>query len=814
VRALHVLYRFPTESSSLHCTSETLNDSHSLPEILATNFTFSFVCRQRLQRDLTVEVLRQFVTEKDGGITVLDALAGCGVRAIRYALEVPSVQLVVANDLKPSAAEALQQNVDASLSVAGATSCQIQVRCGDAGKLLRTSPAAFDVVEVDPCGSPAPFLAAAVRAVKDGGLLCLACTDYQDLVAKHNGEAAQRSFARYSGWVGTSDVTISAFATETAIRIVLHSIELASGAQGRRVEVILCTALDFYLRIIVRIVKDEQSLRKPPILVSKLRSGNGQFTGDYRSLQFGHVVDGGTFLRGSELLGPMWSDAICELPFLECMQQRLLRNHGGQSLSNQNVQTIFGNPSHSWFIHKDASNGTNEYFSPLNSGDERDSSLLRLRDQCMQIGRARAVDLERESVRQVITQLIEEASVGSNRNFTSILFPFSIREVCSVLSTSSDSPSSQVLQLMTHLFAQGFEVSRCHSDLLSVKTTASYEDIRAALRTGHQSASTIMVPSVHGDLAGARIRNSAATSLNETHSFTDMAQKKQKVQHPSEFNLEELSAHNGCIGLIDGEDLSKIGANRVSRNYRTPGGRIITVDKLIPADVDKLCFGTLGEAMRFIQPHDKVILSCGRHETLPGGLVLRVPDLHISGEIDSCICLPEDSGKSRAKSEFASTGSTVTVLAARITITGTTIEATPNVVHQAMKHGDKSEGAPSWSSLAVEGLGNSAVLRNCHVSVKRSIVGKSKEPGIGKGRGTGAYSKGGCNIQNIKGAGIVVASRSSLTMWNVSFDQEDYSAGFDIGVLTCGRADSSIFDSVIRNTASCGLLTQSGGIIP
>ena len=43
--------------------------------------------------------------------------------------------------------------------------------------MLRDGAARFDVVDLDPCGTPAPFLAAAVRVVAPGGLLCVASTE-------------------------------------------------------------------------------------------------------------------------------------------------------------------------------------------------------------------------------------------------------------------------------------------------------------------------------------------------------------------------------------------------------------------------------------------------------------------------------------------------------------------------------------------------------------------------------------------------------------------------------------------------------------
>jgi tRNA (guanine26-N2/guanine27-N2)-dimethyltransferase len=48
----------------------------------------------------------------------------------------------------------------------------------DANVLLREGPQrGFDIVDLDPYGSVVPFLDSAVGAVREGGLLCITCTD-------------------------------------------------------------------------------------------------------------------------------------------------------------------------------------------------------------------------------------------------------------------------------------------------------------------------------------------------------------------------------------------------------------------------------------------------------------------------------------------------------------------------------------------------------------------------------------------------------------------------------------------------------------
>lgn len=35
----------------------------------------------------------------------------------------------------------------------------------------------FDIIDLDPYGSAVPFLDAAVHSIKEGGMLCITCTD-------------------------------------------------------------------------------------------------------------------------------------------------------------------------------------------------------------------------------------------------------------------------------------------------------------------------------------------------------------------------------------------------------------------------------------------------------------------------------------------------------------------------------------------------------------------------------------------------------------------------------------------------------------
>ena len=115
-------------------------------------------------------------TAAEDGIVILDALAASALRSIRYVKEIPGVKKVVANDLDAAAVEKAHANilynqVDTS---------KMEVVQGDATALMygsRGADAQFDVIDLDPYGSAAPFIDAAVQSVKSGGLLLVTCTD-------------------------------------------------------------------------------------------------------------------------------------------------------------------------------------------------------------------------------------------------------------------------------------------------------------------------------------------------------------------------------------------------------------------------------------------------------------------------------------------------------------------------------------------------------------------------------------------------------------------------------------------------------------
>ena len=203
--------------------------------------------RMRLNRDIAVLVLRAFQRRLGRALRVGEPLAGCGIRGIRLAREIAEVESIALNDLNPSAARLTERNI-ADNSVAG----KVTVTNLDANTFLalRAAPKQrFDAVDVDPYGSPAPFLESALRALSNKGLLAATATDTAPLCGV-NPKACLR---KYQGKPLRTE-----YCRELGIRLILNAIVLTAARHDLGTRVLLTHATDHYLRVYVQVTHGAQ----------------------------------------------------------------------------------------------------------------------------------------------------------------------------------------------------------------------------------------------------------------------------------------------------------------------------------------------------------------------------------------------------------------------------------------------------------------------------------------------------------------------------------------------------------------------------
>jgi tRNA (guanine26-N2/guanine27-N2)-dimethyltransferase len=124
-----------------------------------------------LNRDLSVAALKMYRQEQEHDITICDTFGGSGIRGIRYSKEIDGVALAVTNDLNPLAVDLTRENIsDNELD-------NVKVYRDDANMFLRKCRGKFDVVDIDPFGTPAPYVESAAASLRAGGMICVTATD-------------------------------------------------------------------------------------------------------------------------------------------------------------------------------------------------------------------------------------------------------------------------------------------------------------------------------------------------------------------------------------------------------------------------------------------------------------------------------------------------------------------------------------------------------------------------------------------------------------------------------------------------------------
>ncbi|CAK7227230.1 RNA methyltransferase tRNA(m5U54)methyltransferase [Sporothrix bragantina] len=211
-------------------------------------------------------------------IRILDALSATGLRALRYAHELPFGVSVTANDLLAAATESIRRNV-----ALNGLSDKIEVTQSDAlahmytvvaKDLTAAAEAAaapgfknhekgaprykrsdrYDVIDLDPYGTGANFFDAAVQSVRnDGGLLCVTCTDAGVWASQGYPE---KCFALYGGVPMKG-----AHSHEAGLRIVLHALASSAARYGLTITPLLSLSIDFYCRVFVTVNRSPASVK-------------------------------------------------------------------------------------------------------------------------------------------------------------------------------------------------------------------------------------------------------------------------------------------------------------------------------------------------------------------------------------------------------------------------------------------------------------------------------------------------------------------------------------------------------------------------
>ena len=183
-------------------------------------------------RDVSVMFLRAF----DKEMTVADAMTATGSRAVRIANEAPKTQ-VTANDISAYAIPYIEENIRLN----DLDNCVASNR--NLHSLLAEN--VFDYIDIDPFGSPMPFLHSSIIGCRRNGYLAITATDTAPLAGAHRAKCERRYQCR---------PLRGPMCHEAGLRILIGTIAREAAKFDKGIRPMLSFSSDHYFRTYVQML--------------------------------------------------------------------------------------------------------------------------------------------------------------------------------------------------------------------------------------------------------------------------------------------------------------------------------------------------------------------------------------------------------------------------------------------------------------------------------------------------------------------------------------------------------------------------------
>ena len=196
--------------------------------------------RMTLNRDISVASAKAYFGNKK--IEVCDPFCATGIRAVRYAKELNAE--VFASDISHRAVKLTEKN-------AKLNKVKINVFRENANKFLFSN--FFDLIDLDPFGTPAPFFEAAVHSVKNRGMLGITATDATALCGV-KPKVCLRNYGAVS--------LRTEYCHEIAIRILLGAVARAATKFEKAIKPLLVLNDQHYFRLQIKVEHGAEKANK------------------------------------------------------------------------------------------------------------------------------------------------------------------------------------------------------------------------------------------------------------------------------------------------------------------------------------------------------------------------------------------------------------------------------------------------------------------------------------------------------------------------------------------------------------------------
>ena len=277
---------------------------------------------QELNRDVTVAVLRAYREREPRVEYYLDAMAASGVRAVRAA---EAGYEVTAADIDADAVELTRENL-ARNGLDGDVVRQ------DANALLHDRESGpFDVVDIDPFGTPIPFADAALSGTRN--LVCVTATDTAPLCGAHF-ESGVRKY--------TTVPRNTEYHPEMGLRVLLSALVRTAARYDVAATPVLSHVSRHYARTYLELDRGAQVANDAIDELGYLYHCQECLWRVHEHGLLADAPDTCGHCGGSQVLtaGPVWLGAVAEPSFARAVRRELTDDMGEADRARRLLETV------------------------------------------------------------------------------------------------------------------------------------------------------------------------------------------------------------------------------------------------------------------------------------------------------------------------------------------------------------------------------------------------------------------------------------------------------------------------------------------
>ena len=205
----------------------------------------------KFNRDISILIYRHYIDQSRKKISFVDSMCGLGARGVRVGKEIPQIQKVVFNDLNMLSSQTAKVNTIIN-NVYNKCDFYTSEICS-----FLSAGSNFDhratIIDLDPFGTPAPFLDCILRAVENDGMISITATDTAVLL----GVYPRVCYRKYYG------IPLRVmYALEIGTRLLLSCTALIASRLDLYISPVFAHSYRNYIRIYCKVSKSNYLANK------------------------------------------------------------------------------------------------------------------------------------------------------------------------------------------------------------------------------------------------------------------------------------------------------------------------------------------------------------------------------------------------------------------------------------------------------------------------------------------------------------------------------------------------------------------------